>query len=114
MSETQWPEGATKKITLETGRVIFLRKPKFSDIRQATMAANPSSGSFDPLGYMMEMTQLLVVELRRNNGEKVDLTNKATFFDKTLTFEEGQQLLQNPEVLGLELKKNPPKVEDRG
>lgn len=111
MSESiKAPEGASKKVTLETGRVLYFRAPKFSDLRQASQIAS-NDGGFEPLKYLEEIIQILAIALYRNNGEEVDITNKNKFFDETLTLGEGQQLLQNPELLGIELKKKAPKVE---
>lgn len=108
--KSKWPEGAKREVVLETGRILYLRDPKFSDMRQASQIGTNESGSLDPIVWICEMIQLMTLSLKRANGEDVDITNRAKFFDDILSFDECQQLIQNPEILGLSLKKNPPVV----
>ena len=105
-----WPTGSKREVVLETGRILYLRGPKFSDMRQASQVGTTKEGSLDPIVWICEMIQLMTLSLKRANGEEVDLTNRAKFFDDILTFDECQQLIQNPEILGLSLKKSPPAV----
>ena len=103
-------KSSDRKITLDTGRVVFVRKPKWSDVRQASAIAT-SKGSFDPMTYLQELITLIITGLFRANGEQVDITNKAGLFDKILDVSEAQQMSNNPASLGIELEKKAPKVE---
>lgn len=107
----QVPKGAKRKVTLDTGRILYFREPKFSDVRQASQIATSPQGAFDSMVCAQELVQLLCVGVKRKNGEYVDITNKDKFFDEILSFDEASQILQNPDVIGLDLKKKPPEVE---
>lgn len=109
MSEEKKYPLATRKVTFATGRKMLFRDPKFSDIRQA--GAKASRGGFDPMGFLAEQIRIIAVALLRKNGEEVDITNRDKLFEEILTYAEGQQLLQNPNCLGLELETTEPEVE---
>ena len=113
MSKKDWPQNAHRKITLCTGRVLFLRKPTFKDFRLAAQASKVAGQETrDEIKFFEEQFIMVLLELRRKNGEKVDFTTRDKFFDEILTDEEAFQLVQNPQITGLtDEKKNPPVVE---
>ena len=105
------PEGAKVKVTLDTGRVLFFRESTFRDMRLASEISTKSEGNFDAWEYVMEIVKSTIIALHRKNGEAVDINNREKLFDEILTKDEGVQIILNPETVGINLKKNPPKME---
>ena len=106
-----WPKGAKYRVKFETGRVLYCREPKFSDMRNAAQMASDGVGGIQALAYLTAQIQSQVLALHRNNGEPVDITNRAALFDNILDYSEARQLVEYPQLIGHSMKKKPPQVQ---
>ena len=105
-----WPKGSARKIDLESGRVLYLREPKYADMKQAARIATTESG-LDGMSFLEEMVALIALELHDKNGNSVDISKKNNFFDSHFTWDEIQQMSQHQDTLGVSIPKKKPEVE---
>ena len=105
------PQKWDYKVTLETGRVVYLRSPSWGDFEAVSEIATGDDGNMRGPAFLREMFTNIILALQRKNGEFVDLTNRDVLFSKILSLDEAMQLISHPERFGLGLKKNAPKVE---
>ena len=103
------PHGADKKVTLDSGRVVFFRKATMKHQRMATEYAAKQHNQ-DAFQLALEFLWLLFIELRRVNGEAVNVSSKDELFEKVLTLEEANQLIFAADSI-IGLQKKTPKVE---
>ena len=103
------PDGADKKVTLDSGRVVFFRKATMKHQRMATEYAAKQHNQ-DAFQLALEFLWLLFIELRRVNGDKVNVLSKDDLFEKVLTLDEANQLIFSADSI-IGLQKKTPKVE---
>ena len=108
-AKEDWPEGSQYRIELLTGRVLFCSKPKLKYLRQVGEMSGINAVQ-NPLAYMAEVISLQAVALFRANGDEVDITNRKALMEEILSFDEAMQVVNNPNLIGLELEKKIPIV----
>ena len=99
-----------RKITIAcSGRVLIIKEPTM-EVQRMAADASQKGGEFKPLKFAEEFFKMLIIEIRRVNGEKIEIHNPDKIFTEILTYNETQELFTNfDEVLGIE--KKVPKVE---
>ena len=102
---TSTPEGAARNYKLKTGRILYLREPKFLDMKQVSKIATNSAGVLEPLSFLEEFVSRIAVALHSENGEVCDISNRVDFFDRHFTWPEIQELIENQDKLGISSEK---------
>lgn len=111
--ERSIPKLATKKITLSsTGRTVYVRDATMKDQRYAAKHSMDSKGVQNPQELAVQMMTLLIVEIRRANGEKIEVLNPLDLFNtnKILTYQEQNELLMSADEV-ISFPKGKPKIE---
>jgi len=82
-----------KRFKLCTGRIITLKKPSMATQRMA-VTAGTVNGQLNGMLYVQEVIQSLFLDLKRVNGEKVEVLNPAKLLDDILEYDESMQLIE--------------------
>ena len=98
--KNNYPKLAKKKVTLSTGRIVLFREPRMEDQLMASKLVEDGVVK-NPFKYQYEFFNLVILQVRRANGEIIHREPGDHYFGKdgVFSYKEGLEILANSDKI---------------